>query len=268
MAYLYEERSKQVLGLIFEVRNNLKSGWSEEIYHQALLKHLLKNNIPTVNKPKYPLIHRGAEVYEFEPDLIVWDDIILELKVNRNYKGREFPSKNEAQIIHYLKVCEKELGLLVNFAHSKVGIKRMIYHPPETEIREFYDYIKPKICAHDRAILMHVRKHLLNICHQYGTGFPDKIYQKIIGLELSYHGLKCEENCVVDAIWEEEKIGSQTIPHVLIENRILMLIRATFDHGSTLDFTNTQTYLEALSLNIGIVINFGRNNIQINGVAV
>ncbi|MFT5194237.1 MAG: GxxExxY protein [Cellvibrionaceae bacterium] len=246
----------------------MKSGWSEEIYHQALLKQLLKHNIPTLSKPRFPIIHRGKEVYQFEPDIIVWDEIILELKVNRNFKGREFPSINEAQIIHYLKCCKKELGILVNFAHTKVGIKRMIYHPPEIKLVEVYDHIKSKINNHDRSILKEVRKHLLNISHQYGTGYSDTVYRNIIELELNYHGLKYKDNVIAHAEWEGERIGSHEIPHLLVEDRILVLIRASFKHGSTLDFTSMQSYLNALDLNIGIVMNFGRDNIQINGVAV
>lgn len=55
-------------------------GWSEEVYHQALVKHLEANNIPAQSKPRYKLFHRNIEVHTFEADLIVWEAVILELK--------------------------------------------------------------------------------------------------------------------------------------------------------------------------------------------
>lgn len=268
LEYLHKDKSRQVIGLIYDVRNKMGSGWSEDNYHQALLHHIKDQNIPVLSKPRFPLLHREAEIYRFEPDLIVWDQIILELKVHPKFKGDSFPSVNEAQLIHYLKRCKKELGLLVNFAHSKVGLKRMAFQPPKPRIVEVYDYIKPKISSHDRSILKEVRKHLLSVSYEYGTGYPNTVYQEILELELAHYRMKYKTNVVADAIWDGKKIGSNIIPHLLIEDRILVLIRASFKHSSTLDFTSTESYLRALGLNIGIVVNFGRNRIQINGVAV
>lgn len=58
--------------LIFQARNGLSSGWSEETYHQVLVLLLQEKGIPTVSKPHRILWHRGIEVHQFEPDIVVW----------------------------------------------------------------------------------------------------------------------------------------------------------------------------------------------------
>ena len=75
MKLRYGEETGILRGLIFKVRNELKGGWSEEIYHQALAHVLEENGIPFVSKPRHPFLHRGVEVHLFEPDFIVWDKI-------------------------------------------------------------------------------------------------------------------------------------------------------------------------------------------------
>ncbi len=120
MSLLHEEQTYQLRGLIFEVRNELQAGWSEHIYHHALKRLLRNQSIQFESKPRRALVHRNSEVHTFEPDLIVWDSIILELKVLPHQNN--FASEHYAQLIHYLKFYQTDLGLLVNFGHKQLHI--------------------------------------------------------------------------------------------------------------------------------------------------
>lgn len=264
---LYEKETGAILKLLFEVRNKLGAGWSEENYHQACIRIFQDNDIPYKSKPKYPLVHRGTQIYLFELDLLLWDLIILELKVLQNLKRDRFLPSNEAQIIHYLKISGKELGLLINFAQSKIGIKRMIYQPPVPEFYFEIDRIKPYIDQSSRSIMVEIWRTLKHVAELFGTGFSALHYRQIIEVELSFRCLKYESEVIVDSFWEGEKIGSCTIPHLLIEEKILLLVRAGEKHGVIYHFTSTNSYLKALGLRIGLVINFGRHSIQVNGVS-
>ncbi len=268
MELLHKEKTEQAIGLIYEVRNEMGGGWSEEIYHKALVANFHKHDIPTLHKPRLPLIHRGVEIYTFEPDVIVWDTIILELKVLPNFKKRSFPIINQAQLIHYLKRYKKDLGILLNFAHSKVGIKRMAYEPPEMEIYEDYDRIQGRLSDSDRAILLKIRQHIIALGKQYGTGYSETVYRKIIAVELAYQGVHCISDVNITAKWKSIEIGSQTTQHILAENRFLLLVRATLETPPAYDYIKTRTYLKALDLKVGLVINFGRNKLQIIGTII
>lgn len=49
----HSDKTSELRGLIFKVRNELKGGWSEEVYHQALVHALQDNDIPVVSKPRH-----------------------------------------------------------------------------------------------------------------------------------------------------------------------------------------------------------------------
>jgi GxxExxY protein len=126
---VYEEESYMVRGLIYEIRKQLDLGWPEEAYHQALL-HLLKSNgIPVVSKPRKSIVHRGVEVHTFEADLLVWDKIVLELKV---LPRGGFAAAHIAQIIHYLKCWKMDLGFLVNYGEKLANIQRIVWSEQAT----------------------------------------------------------------------------------------------------------------------------------------
>ena len=268
MKLLHEKESERVLGLIFDVRNQMKGGWGEEIYHQALVARLLDEGVPTLSKPRRTLVHRGVDLYTFEPDIIVWEKIILELKVLPTLKNNMFPTANEAQIIWYLKRFEKELGILVNFAHPKVGIKRMAYQPREMTIAENYDRIKQHLSNVDRDVLVEIRRHILRLARFYGTGYPEIVYRQMIALEFGHQGIDCISEVNIPARWREKDIGTQVTQHLLVDNRFLLLVRANLDLPPAYDYLRTRTYLKALGLKMGLVINFGRSQLQIHSTAV
>lgn len=268
MEYLHSAETKKIISLIYEVRNEMKGGWSEEVYHRALYELLIDHKIPVLHKPRKELVHRNQLIYTFEADLIVWDKIILELKVDPAFRGNQFPSHNQAQIIHYLKCFEKQIGLLVNFAHSKVGVKRMIYQLPEMEVIENYDYIQGVLNQGDRLELQEVRQKLLTLVNGIQTGYSEIVYNKIVCVELAFQGFKVESNLKVPAYWQNKRIGQDSARHILVNDKFLILTRATLEHPPTIDFVQTKTYLESLGLKIGLVINFGKNKVQIKGVSV
>lgn len=266
--WLYEKEMEVVIGLIFQVRNALGAGRSEEIYHRALVKALTKAGIPTQSKPRRALIHRGVEIHVFEPDIIVWDKIILELKVLLNYKKREFPLVNQAQILRYLKFYGFELGALINFAHSKVGIRRMIFEESPVEFEEKYERMMPHVNEADKAILRQVLTQIKRLARQYGLGYPETLYRKLIAVEMTHQGISCVSDIHVPATFEGEEIGTQATPFILIEDRFLLHVRALMDGTTTYDFLTTRTFLAELGLKVGWVVNYGRNKVHIQATAV
>ena len=260
----YEEKTRELRGLIFKVRNELKSGWSEEVFHQALLHAVEDNKIPVVSKPRRAFLHRGVEVHLFEPDLIVWDTIILELKALPYQKG--FVGKNFAQLIHYLKFWGKDLGLLVNFAPPRVKIQRVVWDEPELDVLEEYDKIKPHLSEQDKPCLRQIRHHILTLAQQYGLGYPETMYRKLLAVEAAHHQLSCTSDVNVATTWNGHNLPSHTTQHLCIADSYLVHIRSLLEHLTIYDFTSTKTYLKALGLTFGLVVNFGSKQLQIYGV--
>lgn len=195
----YGDKTYKLIGLLQQVRSEMKAGWSEEIYHQATVQLLQDKNIPVLSKPRRALIHRNEEVHVFIPDLMVWDTIFVELKALPF--DIKFAGEHYAQLIHYLKFWGKTLGLLVNFAPPSLIIKRVIWDKPPLVTVEHYDTIRSCLTESDRACLLQIRQVILLIAEQYGLGYPESLYRQILAIELRHHSFCCSNEVEISAQW-------------------------------------------------------------------
>jgi GxxExxY protein len=249
-------------GLIFRVRNELKVGWPEEVYHQVLVQLLKAENIPVLSKPRRALVHRQIEVHVFEPDLIVWDTIVLELKA-LPYQT-QFLGEQYAQIIHYLKFFGKDLGLLVNFAPATPQIKRVLWNESVLDVMEEYSSIQSELSEQDRPYRL--RHHILEVARSYGLGYPESVYRQIVALEFQHNQMACVSGLEVSARWHNSLIATHETPLLLVADKYLIHIRSLLDFPTQYDFSRVKTYLASLNLKFGLVVNFGRKQLQIYGV--
>lgn len=260
----HEAKTRRLRGLIYQIRNELKAGWSEEVYHQALFHALQDNEILVVSKPRRPFLHRGVKVHLFEPDLIVWDTLIVELKV-LPYQNM-FAGQHYAQLIHYLKFWQKDLGLLVNFAPSRVNIKRIVWDEPELDVYEEYDRIRPHLSKQDKSCLRQIRHHILGLARQHGLGYPETMYRKLLAIEAEYHQLSCISEVSITPVWNGQTLPRHSTQHLCLADHYLVHIRSLLKYPTAYDFMAMKTYLKSLGLKFGLVVNFGSKQLQIYGV--
>ena len=256
--------TKELIGLMFKVRNELKSGWPEDVYHQAFVHILQENDIPFVSKPRRPFIHRGAEVHLFEPDIVISDLLILEFKV-LPYQ-QVFAGEHYAQLIHYLKYWGLDLGLLINFAPPRIKIKRVVWDESKLEIVEDYDDIRADLSDQDKVCLRQIRQYIIALGQQYGLGFPETMYRKLLAIEAAHHNLACVSEVKISPVWSVADLPSHTSRHLLIADQYLVHIRSLLEYPTKYDFTSTKTYLQCLGLKFGLVVNFSKKELQIYGV--
>ena len=114
-------------GLIIEaamrVHTALGPGLLESAYESCLLHELRKIGLTVLSQVTLPIEYDGVMIDAgYRIDLLVADSVIVELKAIE----RVLPI-HEAQLLSYLKLSNKSLGLLINFnvVHLKDGIKRM-----------------------------------------------------------------------------------------------------------------------------------------------
>jgi GxxExxY protein len=77
-----------------------------------------------------PVHFRDQVVGEFFADLVINDCVILELKT-----ARTIDRTHEAQLLHYLKATNVEVGLLLNFG-ERPQFKRLLFDNSRKKIRE------------------------------------------------------------------------------------------------------------------------------------
>jgi GxxExxY protein len=115
--------TEQIIGCAIEVHKNLGPGLLESIYEKALCCELDLRGIKHESQVMVPILYKGKLLGEHRLDLLVENEIIVEIKAVERHE----PVFN-AQLLSYLKLTGKHLGLLVNFNVPvlKNGIKRII----------------------------------------------------------------------------------------------------------------------------------------------
>jgi len=105
------------------VHKTLGPGLLESIYEECLCEELESRHCKVIRQLELPLKYKGRKLSSgYRLDLIVDNEVIVELKAC----DKILPI-HEAQLLTYLKLTEKQLGLLINFNVPilKDGIKRM-----------------------------------------------------------------------------------------------------------------------------------------------
>ena len=101
----------------------LGPGLLESAYELALERELGLRNVPVQRQVAVPLEYKGFALGDgFRVDLLVGDALVVEVKaVDR------LQPIHEAQLLTYLKLADKRLGLLINFNERtlKEGVKRV-----------------------------------------------------------------------------------------------------------------------------------------------
>ncbi|HJW34315.1 MAG TPA: GxxExxY protein [Holophagaceae bacterium] len=116
----FEELTGAILGVAFDVSNELGAGFLESVYEGALVVALNQKGISVERQVPMKVRFRDVVVGHFVADLWVEGKVIVELKaVSR------LTSEHKAQTINYLKATGTDLGLLLNFGNPKLEYHRL-----------------------------------------------------------------------------------------------------------------------------------------------
>jgi GxxExxY protein len=114
----------EILDACITVHKEMGPGLLESVYEICLMKEFELRNIYAANQAPIPLFYKGFELMkDFKIDILVEDEIIIEIK-----SCETILPVFEAQVISYLKLTKKRIGILVNFnvALLKNGYKRFV----------------------------------------------------------------------------------------------------------------------------------------------
>lgn len=121
---MYEELSREIIASAMEVHRELGPGLLESAYEICLCYEFSSRKIPFRRQIEVPVLYKGVRLdCGYQIDLLVDDKIVLELK-----SVETLHSVHEAQLLTYLKLLDKRVGMLMNFnvPVMKDGIIRRI----------------------------------------------------------------------------------------------------------------------------------------------
>ncbi|MFO8007796.1 MAG: GxxExxY protein [Candidatus Brocadiia bacterium] len=121
---LEDETTEQVIGAAMEVHRELGPGLLESVYEEALCHELSLRGTDFTRQVPVPIRYKGVSLgSDCRIDILVEDAVVLELKA-----VAEIQPVHEAQLLTYMRLSGKSVGLLLNFNVPvlKEGIVRRV----------------------------------------------------------------------------------------------------------------------------------------------
>jgi GxxExxY protein len=119
---LINQITQKIIGCAIEVHKTLGPGLLESVYEECLAYELFSQRLLVERQVPLPVIYKNIELEcGYRIDILVENSVIIELK-----SIEELMPVHEAQILTYMKLTNKEVGLLINFNVNllKEGIVR------------------------------------------------------------------------------------------------------------------------------------------------
>ena len=121
---LAEQLTEQIIGAAIEVHKQLGAGGLDSSYERCLCRDLELRGVPVECQVALPLEYKGITLDAgYRIDLIVAGEVIVEVKAIE-----KLLPIHEAQLLTYLRLSGKRIGLLINFnvPFLKEGIIRRV----------------------------------------------------------------------------------------------------------------------------------------------
>jgi GxxExxY protein len=127
----HKELTEAIIGVFYEVYNELGHGFLESVYEKAFEVALTAKGLSVLRQIDVAVWFRGQKVGAFVADVLVNKCVLLELKA-----ARTLDSSHEAQLLNYLRATEIEVGLLFNFG-IKPEFRRLAFDNSRKQVQKF-----------------------------------------------------------------------------------------------------------------------------------
>jgi GxxExxY protein len=122
--------TERVIGVFYDVYNELGYGFLESVYEDSFAIALRQAGLVVQQQVAVPVWFRNHKVGDYRADMLVENSVLLELKC-----AKCLESAHEAQLLHYLKSTQIEVGLLFNFG-LRPQFRRLLFDNGRKSIRE------------------------------------------------------------------------------------------------------------------------------------
>ena len=120
---IYKDEVYEIVGAAMEVHKELGCGFLEAVYQEGFLIELKARKMPFESQKQLAIYYKGKRLEkEYCADVVCYDKIIVELKALDR-----LTSKEESQILNYLKASGLKVGVLINFGAASLEWKRFVF---------------------------------------------------------------------------------------------------------------------------------------------
>jgi GxxExxY protein len=117
-----DPRTYEIIAAAMEVHRILGPGFLEAVYHEAMCIECGLKSMPFQREVELPVRYKERPLATgYRADLVCFNDVLVEIKALN-----QLTTKEEAQIINYLKATGFRTGLLLNFGSKSLEFKRFV----------------------------------------------------------------------------------------------------------------------------------------------
>ena len=114
------------VGVAMEVYNTLGRSLDEHVYQEAYAIEANMRGMDVEREKKLKLVYKGIELQKVFFADFYYKGIIIEFK-----SVEELASEHRAQLLNYMRISNKERGILFNFGETNLHSERYLYLPEE-----------------------------------------------------------------------------------------------------------------------------------------
>ena len=118
---LEKDLSYKITGILFEVHNRLGRFCKHDQYCEALEVLFKEKGIEYLREIEIPIMIGNAKITGNRLDFLVEGRVVLDVKCKKAITVQDY-----VQMKRYLRACEKQLGIIVNFSETSIRPKRII----------------------------------------------------------------------------------------------------------------------------------------------
>lgn len=235
------------IGCAMAVHSAIGPGLNEEIYHQELVAALTKAGIAHLSKPRRDLVYCGMVADTFEPDFVIENHFIPELKCLRG----SFASEHWVQVFCYCKFWRLRTSLLVDFGKQSLMWKRLLYRSHSAGFAE----ARPPVFVSDPALAAVIIQSVGQCLEEIGLGYRQTTWKGLVRAAIQAAGSEVHLNPTVTVLNHPGiAVGS-----LVINGTCAVFVTALTDGINATDRATLQTHLRWLNLSWGIVFHFGKS---------
>jgi len=258
---LHSDITDKALRAYYNIYNTHGHDYPESYYEKMMGIELEQLGIAYKTQVEYEIYYKGIKVGVHISDMELENRIILENKAAPFILPRHC-----AQLVSYLKVSGKEVGLVLNFGGSKPEYKRRIL----TEIGQTYQPIwKPEQPIQSGllypALNQKLRHAVWTVYNELGSGFVHRIYGNALYAEIQLQGVICRRVHKMKVFHLDKNIGDVSFPYIIADETMIVspIARAEIRRS---DLNRVKYVMEQHGFHLGMVANFENEKLEIKYV--
>ena len=114
---------------------------------------------------------------------------------------------------------------------------------------------------YENEISFYIRKSIFSVYNELGPGLLEKVYEKVLALELKNNGLSVKTQVPIPITFKRIFIDSSFIADIIVEEKVIIEIKS-IPEIINVHHKQLLTYLKLTKLKLGILVNFNTDYID------